>query len=171
VPGSDSMSPSARFEDFYGSSRARVHRSVVALTGDQFDAEDCTAEAFSRAFRDWDAVRRHPAPDAWVVRTAVNIHTDRRRSGHRALRLAPRLAADDVARPPEAPIDPRLMDALRALPERQRQVLALRVLLELTGDETATELGISPSTVGVHLHRALATLRRIALPLDPKDTP
>jgi RNA polymerase sigma-70 factor (ECF subfamily) len=63
------------------------------------------------------------------------------------------------------------MAALGDLPERQRQVVALRILLELTGDETAAELGISPSTVGVHLHRALAALRLHALPLDPKDTP
>ena len=57
------------------------------------------------------------------------------------------------------PIDPRLLEALQALPERQRQVIALRVLLGLSGEQTASELGITSGSVGTHLHRALAALR------------
>ena len=45
------------------------------------------------------------------------------------------------------------------LAKRQRQVLALRILSDLTEGETAQILGISPKTVSVHLHRALENLR------------
>lgn len=156
MSGSD---PTGGFEDFYLGSRDRVYRSVIALTGDQHDAEDCTAEAFSRSFQAWDSIRNHPAPDAWVVRTAVNLHADRRRSAQRGLRLAPKLVDGHVP-PPAVSLDPVLMAAIADLPDRQRQVLVLRILLELSTDETASELGISPNTVGVHLHRALAALRQ-----------
>ena len=49
--------------------------------------------------------------------------------------------------------------ALRRLPARQRQVITLRVLLDLDTETTARVLGISPGTVRAHLHRALAAMR------------
>ena len=149
------------FEAFYAEAKDRVLRAVVASTGDVHDAEDCTAEAFARAYGRWDEVCTCRSPAAWVVRTAVNLHIDRYRRHTRTLRLLPALAQDDVAPPDAAPIDPDLLAALEALPERQRQVVALRVLLGLSGDETAAELGISAGSVGTHLHRALAALRPV----------
>ncbi len=59
----------------------------------------------------------------------------------------------------EQPIDPWLLRAVWRLPKRQREVVALRVLLDLSELRTAEALGISQATVGVHLHRALETLR------------
>jgi predicted RNA polymerase sigma factor len=49
--------------------------------------------------------------------------------------------------------------ALRRLPARQRQVITLRVLLDLDTETTARVLGISPGTVRAHLHRAIAAMR------------
>jgi RNA polymerase sigma-70 factor (ECF subfamily) len=147
------------FEEFYGGSKDRVLRAVIASTGDAHDAEDCTAEAFARAYTRWSEVRACRSPAAWVVRTAVNLHIDRYRRHQSTLRLLPALAGDDVAVEQPLPLDPALLDALKALPERQRQVVALRVLLGLSGDEAAHELGISAGSVGTHLHRALGALR------------
>lgn len=155
------------FEDFYAQAKDRVLRAVIASTGDAHDAEDCTAEAFARAYGRWEELAGHPAPAAWVVRTAVNLHIDRYRRHQHALRLLPDLAAADVAPPAGPQIDPAVMDALRALPERQRQVVALRILLGLTGQETADELGISAGSVGTHLHRALAALRPVVAREEP----
>jgi RNA polymerase sigma-70 factor (ECF subfamily) len=50
--------------------------------------------------------------------------------------------------------------ALRRLPVRQREVIALRLLLDLDTSATAEMLGISSSTVTTHLHRAIGALRR-----------
>jgi RNA polymerase sigma factor (sigma-70 family) len=147
------------FEAFYAASKDRVLRAVVASTGDAHDAEDCTAEAFSRALERWDDVSDRTAPAAWVVRTAVNLHIDRHRRHQRTLRLLPTLVDDDHVEPAALPIDPVLLAALRALPERQRQVVALRILLGLSGEQTAVELGITAGSVGTHLHRALTSLR------------
>jgi len=149
------------FEAFYTDAKDRVLRAVVASTGDAHDAEDCAAEAFARAYSRWDEVCTYRSPAAWVVRTAVNLHIDRHRRHQTTLRLLPDLAQDEVAPPAPLPIDAALVDALRALPERQRQVVALRILLGLSGDETAEELGISAGSVGTHLHRALAALRPV----------
>jgi DNA-directed RNA polymerase specialized sigma24 family protein len=50
--------------------------------------------------------------------------------------------------------------ALRRLPTRQREVVVLRVLLDLDTETTARELGVAPGTVMAHLSRAVAALRR-----------
>ena len=60
---------------------------------------------------------------------------------------------------PSSALDTAVVAALRRLPIRQRQVIALRLLLDLDTETTAQMLGISPGTVGAHLHRAIATLR------------
>lgn len=155
--------PRADFETFYAESRDRVLRAVVAATGVRDQAEDCTAEAFVRALTHWDRVAGHPAPEAWVVRTAVNITRDRARRQTRYLRLLPRLAESAVPdrHDPEPMVDPGLLSHIRSLPERQRQVLAYRVFLGLSAAQTAAELGITTGSVGTHLSRALASLRAI----------
>jgi DNA-directed RNA polymerase specialized sigma24 family protein len=57
-------------------------------------------------------------------------------------------------------IDPSLIAALNRLSSRQREVIVLRVLLDLDTDSTATVLGIAPGTVTAHLSRAAGALRR-----------
>jgi DNA-directed RNA polymerase specialized sigma24 family protein len=81
-----------------------------------------------------------------------------------------------VAGQPEAvtgvqdPIDPRIMAALMRLPARQRQVIALRVILDLDTSGTARVLGVRPNTVMVHMVRALATLRSdLGFVLEPQQ--
>ena len=61
------------------------------------------------------------------------------------------------------------MAALRRLPARQREVLALRIFLDLDTETTAKVAGVAPGTVTAHLSRAVAALRR-DLPLANTDT-
>ncbi len=146
------------FEDFYQSARDACLRAVVAATGNRHLAEDLVAEAFTRAWLSWRTVRRHPAPRAWVVRVALNTRVSWwRRRRHEVV-----LAGHDTAqpaRPDEPDVDPALLAALRRLPKRQREVVALRVFLDLDTQTTATTLGIAPGTVTAHLARAIAALR------------
>jgi RNA polymerase sigma-70 factor (ECF subfamily) len=58
-----------------------------------------------------------------------------------------------------AAISGELLAALRRLPLRQREVVTLRLLLDLDTETTARLLGIAPGTVGARLHRAAETLR------------
>jgi RNA polymerase sigma factor (sigma-70 family) len=132
-------------------------RAVVAGTGDRQGAEDLVAEAFTRAWMSWRKVSRHPAPQAWVVRTALNVRV----SAWRRRRHEVSLSDDhDVAAGPDiGGVDARLIEALRCLPARQREVIALRAFLDLDTATTAQVLGIAAGTVTAHLSRAVATLR------------
>lgn len=148
----------AGFAGFYQTSRDRCLRAVQASVGDQQLAEDLVAEGFVRALMAWQKVSQHPAPEAWVVRTALNTRITWWRR-HR--REVPLTDYDAPARPaPESAMDnAALLAAVRRLPHRQREVVALRVFLDLDTKTTAATLGIASGTVGAHLSQAVATLR------------
>ena len=71
----------------------------------------------------------------------------------------------------DSPVDPRIMAALMRLPARQRQVVALRLFLDLDTARTSEVLGITPSTVKAHLARAIASLRDDLMPERQQETP
>jgi DNA-directed RNA polymerase specialized sigma24 family protein len=71
----------------------------------------------------------------------------------------------------DSPVDPRIMAALMRLPARQRQVVALRLVLDLDTAHTADVLGISPNTVMAHMTRAIAALRHDLTPERQQETP
>lgn len=64
------------FQEFYRASRDACLRSVLVTVGDRQLAEDLVAEAFTRAWGSWSTVSRHPAPSAWIVRTALSPSGD-----------------------------------------------------------------------------------------------
>ena len=143
--------------------------AVVASTGSVQLAEDQVAEAFARAWLSWRKVRRHPAPRAWVVRTALNAGASWWRRRRRLPELP--LSGHDAAAPSDVDdgLDAALLTALRHLPDRQREVIALRVFLDLDFDTIAGQLGIAPGTVRVHLSRAVAALRHELSPAQAME--
>ncbi len=146
------------FADFYQASRDSCLKAVTAVVGDRQLAEDQVAEAFARAWSSWGKVRSHAAPRVWVIRTALNLGVSWWRRRRRETPLADHDAAAAAATGDG--VDPALMAALRRLPARQREVLALRIFLDLDTGTTANVLGIAPGTVTAHLARAVAALRR-----------
>lgn len=148
------------FARFYEAARDDCLRTVYAITHDRPLAEDLVAEAFARAWARWRQVRTHPTPRAWIVRTALNAHVSTWRRRRRELRWM-QLASDDRDAPDvdATLVDGELLSAILRLPQRQRQVLALRVFLDLDIAMTAELLHVAPGTASAHLARAIAHLR------------
>ena len=146
------------FAEFYAASRDACLRAVIAGTGDAAQAEDMVAEAFARAWASWAKVRRYSAPRGWVVRAALNTGVSWWRPRRREIPLAGHDAA--ALTDPAEGLDGAVLAALRRLPARQREVIALRVFLDLDTGTIAAQLGIAPATVRVHLARATAALRQ-----------
>jgi RNA polymerase sigma factor (sigma-70 family) len=154
------------FQEFYLASHERCLRAVIAGTGSVDLAEDLVAEAFTRALMSWRTVRVHPAPEAWVVRTALNVRVSWWRRRRREVPIddhgtgtLDRLTALEPNWGSDPELDPVLLAALARLSVRQREVIALRVFLDLDIATTARLLRIAPGTVGAHLSRAVAALR------------
>jgi len=146
------------FTEFYRSDQAACLRAVLINVGDRQLAEDLVAEAFTRAWVSWHTVRRHPQPRAWIVRTALNTRVSWWRRRRREVAWDGTHEVEDLTAGDSA-LDPALLAVLRQLPQRQREVIAFRVFLDVDTSGTANALGIAPGTVTAHLSRAVATLR------------
>ncbi|MGH2512961.1 MAG: RNA polymerase sigma factor [Candidatus Limnocylindrales bacterium] len=96
-------------------------------------------------------------PIGWVIRVATSFD----RSLLRRLRRQTSLMPEVEAPPDEYPVDHALVQMVWALPRRQRQAVAYRVLLDLSEQETGRLMGCSASTASVHLSRALQALRSV----------
>lgn len=143
------------FDGFFASTHADVFRAVFLVTRNRAAAEDAVGSAYLKALERWAVVSAHPNPVAWLTRVALNDSI----SAWRRFRCqVPLLSASDL---PASEPGPRadLVRAVAALPLRQRQVVALRILIGLDTQETGEVLAISAGTVTAHLHRALETLR------------
>ncbi len=150
------------FAEFFRASWEPCLRAVVAVVGRPQMAEDQVAEAFAKAWVSWRKVSRHPAPRAWVVRTALNTGASWWRRRHRELPLADHdlTAHTDLG----DGLDATLLTALWRLPPRQREVIALRICLDLDTDIIARQMGIEAGTVRMHLSRGVAALRHELAP-------
>jgi RNA polymerase sigma-70 factor (sigma-E family) len=148
------------FTEFYRAARDDCLRAAFASLGDRQVAEDLVAEAFARAWARWRTVSRHPAPQAWVMRTVLNTRVSwlRRRQREVTVPSMPDDLAGDGG--VDSAVDRQLMAALLRLPGRQRQVVALRLFLDMDSAQAAQTLGIAPGTVTAHLARAISSLRK-----------
>ncbi|WP_156725886.1 SigE family RNA polymerase sigma factor [Streptomyces apocyni] len=145
------------FDAFYTATAKRLVATVYAVTGDLAEAEDAVQEAYVRAWQRWERLTREGDPLPWVRTVAVRlaISTWRRTRNRLLAQLrhgpdtdVPALSADRVA----------LIDALRELPPRQRQVVVLHHLLDLPVEQVAREVGASNGAVRTRLSRARRTL-------------
>jgi RNA polymerase sigma factor (sigma-70 family) len=172
----------AAFAEFYEGARDDCLRVVLTSVRDRQAAEDMVAEAFTRAWASWRKVSRHPAPRAWVVRTALNAHASWWQRHRREVALADpgesltgalgAAGAAGLAEPTDTELMPggQLMAAVLRLPLRQRQVIALRLFLDFDTAQTSRVLGIAPGTVTAHLARAITTLRNQFCQLDHEES-
>ena len=159
------------FEHFYLQGYPRVVKLAYALSGSRAGAEDIAQEAFLRAYRDWDRVGSYEHQAAWVRRVAANLATSGLRRRLVEARALARLAA---RREPALDVLPAenadFWRAVRALPQRQAQAVALYYLEDLSIQQTAAVLDCAEGTVRAHLARARVALAR-RLGLDAGEEP
>ena len=150
------------FADVVAEHLDAVYRYLVYLTGDRAAAEDLAAETFEKAFRSWRRFDpRRGAPRTWLCRIAHSAAVDWFRAEARRRRREEtyvRDAAEAEAAAFAEGLSPALEAALRALSPAEREVVALRVLLELDGPSAARVLGISQTACSTRLSRALKRL-------------
>ena len=136
---------------------------LLYLTKDRSLAEDLTGETFEAALRRWRRFDpRRGTARAWLLSIARSTALDWFRADGRRRRREARAGVAELRSPTDGELgegfSPALEAALRSLTAAEREVLALRVVLEVEGEETARLLGITPTAVSTRLHRALAKL-------------
>jgi RNA polymerase sigma factor (sigma-70 family) len=136
---------------------------LLYLTKNWALAEDLTGETFETAFRKWRRFDpRRGTPRAWLLAIARTTALDWFRADARRRRREERADAAESHREDEGGFgegfSPVLEEGLRALTAGEREVVALRIVLDLDSEESARLLGITPTAVSTRLSRALAKL-------------
>ncbi len=151
------------FSEYVAARRPDLFRTAYLLCGDPHRAEDVVQDALTRLYAAWERVQRMDNIDGYVRRIVVNAHHSSWRRPWRRER---------ASEPPDIPLEPGfpvedadlVRSAVMALPPGQRRVIVLRHLWNLTIEETAAELQISPGTVKSQSADAVAALRRALAP-------
>src|SRR3989475_8412791 len=154
----------ADFERCYGSSYRRILGTLVTMLRDRAAAEDCTQDAFERAFKAWKTWRPDAPAEAWLHRIAINVAIN----GQRRERLQEVGAVlRRIGRPAE-PTDPAvvversdLLEALRKLPPKQAAAIVLRHYHGYSNREIGIALGVPERTVASRLAAARARLQQL----------
>jgi RNA polymerase sigma factor (sigma-70 family) len=140
-----------------------VYRYLLTMTKDASLAEDLTSETFERALRRWHRYdARRASEKTWLLMLARSAALDHYRAEARRNRREERFATEEDTEQPEIEVDlglsPALAEALAELSAAEREVIALRVLIDLDGDTAARVLGISRTSCSTRLSRALRKL-------------
>ena len=165
--------------DAYGVLVARytlpAHRAAFLLGAGE-ESDDIVQEAFVKAFRHLSGFRAGEPFGPWLLRIVANetrnLTRSRRRRAALALRLGSAESAESAGLAADGPVDAvlaaerrtRLVTAVSALPERERQVLVCRYFLDLSEAETAQVLGWPLGSVKSRTSRALNRLRGLLMP-------
>ena len=153
------------FQSLYEAHLDTVYRYVHYKVGNGQLAEDLTQHIFLKA---WEAIHRYQWRELpfqhWLLRLARNAVIDHYRSTKPA--NASLLDPSGDGTDPEAELAQSemvhmLQEAVRQLPDEQREVIVLRFIEQMPHAEVAKHLGKSAATVRVIQHRALQALRRL----------
>jgi RNA polymerase sigma-70 factor (ECF subfamily) len=139
-----------------------VYRYLLYVTGNPHLAEDLAAATLERALKRWRRFDpRRGSARTWLCQLARGTALDHFRAEQRRRRREDTYALQTAR--DEEPVfgeglSPALDDAVRSLSAAEREVVVLRVVLELDGETTASVLGIRPTAVSTRLSRALQKL-------------
>jgi RNA polymerase sigma-70 factor (ECF subfamily) len=159
------------FEDVVRRYQRRVYATALRIVRNHETADDVAQEAFVRAWRLLDRFELGRPFGPWVCRIAANLAVNHVRSPRareqplpEAFGERPAAGLDPLARVLDVEAARVLSEAVSALPEEQRAVFVLRAYEELSYQEIAETLGLSPGTVMSRLFRAR---ERLARALEP----
>ena len=167
MPGTVSIGHPASFEEFYRREYRPLLRLAWSLTGRRDVGEELVQDVMVTVHERWGTVRAYQSPGGFARRVLLNdatSHARRRGAERRALDRVPPTAP---APPPEPPPGDDFWSALRSLPERQAQAVALHYLEDRSVADIAEVLGVAASTVKVHLHRGRLALAQTLT--DPEE--
>lgn len=148
------------FEALYQGFSGRVYALCLRMTGDRGLAEDCTQEAFVKAWRKLGSFRGDSALGTWLHRIAVNEVLGMQRRSGREVRYLESVGESPAAQATEkvgATLD--IESAILKLPEGARNVFVLCGIHGYQHDEAADFLGLAPGTCKAQLHRARRLLK------------
>ena len=139
-----------------------ILRLCLLYMGERQLAEDAFQETFLRAWRHLSAFRGESSAKTWLSHIAVNVCRDMLRTPWLRMRRSVR-SVEEMEHLPAPDATPRheLMDAIRALPDKYREVIVLVYVQDMKLREAAAQLRLPVPTVSTRLRRARARLAQL----------
>jgi RNA polymerase sigma-70 factor (sigma-E family) len=148
------------FTEYFASRSGALRGTAYLLCGDWHRAEDLVQNTFVKLYRSWHRIAAREAMDAYARRVLVRTYLDERRRGFFFRERTTAVDVDSTAPFPGSPEDRlMLLDALTAVPPRQRAVLVLRFWEDMSVEDTARAMGCTAGTVKSQTARGLDALR------------
>lgn len=148
------------YVEFASAASGRLLQTATLLTTDRHLAEDLVQETLGKLYASWRRVANVSNPHAYARRTLVNTYISHRRGRHSS-----EVPAETLPERPgtatDLPLRLTLLDGLARLAPKDRAVLVLRYWDDLTVEQTAHELGLTPGAVRNRSMRALVKLREV----------
>lgn len=158
------------FETLANEHKDAVYRQLIRACGNREDAEDVLIEALLKAYRNLEQLRDSAAFRSWLAQIGRRVcwQLKQREALLPIMQLSAMEAEGAEFASPELPPDVQtarrqmkefLLAAVASLPKVERDVYQLRELEDVSGEEAAVRLGISPAAMKSRLHRARAGVR------------
>lgn len=152
-----------QFKGDYLSLYQKLYRVAYYILESESDAEDALQELYLRLWKGRDFLDNVLNPQAYSIRLLKNICIDRIRSASK-MALDAAIPEEETVAAEDERIDSRqrlekVLAAVKSLPERQRQVLTMRLIEEKPYDKISSETGLNYLTVRVTLARARKSLK------------
>lgn len=164
---SDIFCRSREFKQVLETSRPRLYRVAYSWTHDAALADDLVQETLTKAWQKYDQLRDPKAQEAWLFSILTNCFRDHYRRHRETDDIDEMDIAGDQCLETEqirSELVDRVRQAIRRLPEGQRQVVTLVDLEGFSYIEVSSILGIPGGTVMSRLCRARAALKALLLP-------
>ena len=155
----------AQFHKDYLSLSGTLYKIAYYMLESEAEAEDAVQEVFLKLWETRDALDSIAYPKAYCVRMLKNLCIDRIRKAQH-LAFPEELPEPEPVRPGDEAMDAKkrlnnILEAIKALPERHRQVLVLRTIEGLSYEEIAERTGINYLTLRVLLSQARSKLKNV----------
>ena len=171
-----------KFEQMYQENLASIYRFVSSYVRNRETAEDLTSHIFLKAVRSLDRERSARSSTAWLFRIARTTIADYWRAYYRRAATHSLEALVEAGWEGPSDTDPSLVkssvadrveDILQSWPERDREVLTCRFLLNLSVRQTAVSMGVTETNVKVMQYRALRRAAKSPIPglSEPAERP
>lgn len=152
-----------------------VYRFALRLTGNTHRAEDLCHDTFVRALRARHQLIDPTAARPWLLRITANLWKDQQRRPQSAVDGdVTELVAGEASSPRQQieiqETQDNILRHIQQLPERQRAILHLYAIEDMTIPQIADTLELTCQNVRVHLHRARQTMKTKLPDLQPGTT-
>ena len=142
------------FDRFFHREFPRMVALAYGISGSRWAAEELAQEACLRAYKSWDSISGYDKPGAWLRRVTINLANSFLRRKVSELRALERYAVGGIEPLDPHPVeDESFWEEVKSLPRRQREVIVLHYVDDMSTADIADVLDISESSVRTHLQR------------------